>query len=265
MTSGFCFQTLIHKNKLMNTPKISWKLVALASALSIGVAPGVLTETARANEPITFQPIASQELAQVTGDIVTVLNEDPDFGFLVTALQTADMVSTLQGPGPYTVFAPSDFAFDALPSEVVDFLLMPENQDVLRAVLAYHVAPGELTLTDLSTGPLETLSGETVAVDYDDPDAVAVNEADIVVANVPATNGVVHYINKVLLPDNVVMVLQDELGIDPTPTRDVMTPTPTPTPTQTPTPTPTPTEPQTQAQPQTTPTEDTTQPVRGLW
>ena len=115
-------------------------------------------------------------------------------------MSTADLVETLQGTGPFTVFAPTDAAFEELGDDQVQSLLEPANRDQLQSILTYHVVPGKLTASDLSDGQeLETVAGEMLTVQIDG-DEVAVGDATVVEPNVEASNGVVHVIDTVLTP-----------------------------------------------------------------
>ena len=119
---------------------------------------------------------------------------------LVAAVTAAGLVDALQGDGPLTVFAPTDAAFAALPDGTVENLLLPENIEQLQAVLLYHVVPGQVMSTDLSgTINAATLEGATIEIVAND-DGVTVNGANVVAADVPASNGVIHVIDAVLLP-----------------------------------------------------------------
>ena len=144
--------------------------------------------------------------AQTEGnDIVDIASSNPDFSTLVAALSAAGLVDTLKGDGPFTVFAPTNAAFDALPAGTVDTLLMPENVDQLRSILLYHVVPGSVT-SDMVIGQVQnvaTVNGETVRVDGTGGKygaAVRVNDANVTSADILATNGVIHVIDKVLIP-----------------------------------------------------------------
>mgnify|MGYP001805045311 FL=1 len=117
---------------------------------------------------------------------------------MAEALAAADLTEILGGEGPFTVFAPTDDAFAALPEGAVEQLLLPENKDVLVQVLTYHVVPGALLSTDLETGSVETVEGSEVALDV--ADTVTVNNANVVVADVEASNGVIHIIDRVIIP-----------------------------------------------------------------
>jgi uncharacterized surface protein with fasciclin (FAS1) repeats len=147
---------------------------------------------------------ASQEQAPSTQqnaqDVVALAQDTTDLSTLVTAVSTAKLVDTLQGEGPFTVFAPTNAAFEKLGDEQVQSLLEPENRDQLTKVLTYHVVPGTLTAADLSDGQkLETVAGETLTVKVDG-DTVMVGDASVVQPDVEASNGVVHVIDGVLTP-----------------------------------------------------------------
>lgn len=136
---------------------------------------------------------------QGPGDIVDVAVGAGTFNTLVAAVKAADLVGALKGDGPLTVFAPTDDAFAALPAGTVENLLKPENKAQLQAVLLYHVVPGKVMSADLSgTVNAETLQGATVKIVVDE--GVTVNGANVVAADVAASNGVIHVIDAVILP-----------------------------------------------------------------
>jgi uncharacterized surface protein with fasciclin (FAS1) repeats len=134
-------------------------------------------------------------------DIVDTAVSAGSFGTLVAALQAAGLEETLRGPGPFTVFAPTDAAFAALPAGTVDSLLRPENQEQLRSILTYHVVPGTAPASSLAgqQGQLTTVEGGTLLVDGTG-DGVTVNGIAVSTADVAASNGVIHVIDGVLLP-----------------------------------------------------------------
>ncbi len=138
---------------------------------------------------------------QKSNDIVDTAIGAGQFTTLTAALDAAGLVETLKGEGPFTVFAPTDEAFAALPEGTVEDLLKPENKAQLVAVLTYHVVPGKVMSGDLAGKSLdaETVQGATVAVDGTN-DGVTVNEANVVSADVKASNGVIHVIDQVILP-----------------------------------------------------------------
>src|SRR6056297_1355200 len=133
-------------------------------------------------------------------DIVDTAVEAGNFTTLAAALEAAGLVETLKGEGPFTVFAPTDEAFAALPEGTVESLLEPENQDQLASILTYHVVPGSVMSGDLSDGmTAETVQGQEVTISIGD--SVMVNEATVVTPDVEASNGVIHVIDQVLLPE----------------------------------------------------------------
>lgn len=132
-------------------------------------------------------------------DIVDVAVGAGSFNTLVAAVQAAGLVETLKGEGPFTVFAPTDEAFAALPAGTVENLLKPENKDQLVAILTYHVVPGKVMSSDLSEGlTATTVQGGTVTITLEG--GPKVNGANIVQADIEASNGVIHVIDAVILP-----------------------------------------------------------------
>lgn len=132
-------------------------------------------------------------------DIVDTAVEAGSFNTLVAAVQAAGLVETLKGDGPFTVFAPTDEAFAALPEGTVESLLKPENKDQLIAILTYHVVPGKVMSGDLSDDmTAATVQGGEITIDLDN--GVMINDASVVTADVEAGNGVIHVIDKVILP-----------------------------------------------------------------
>lgn len=139
---------------------------------------------------------------QELGDIVAVATEAGSFGTLLAAATAADLVGTLQSAGPFTVFAPNDEAFAALPAGLVDALLKEENRETLVKVLTYHVVSGKVLAADVATGDVSTVEGSNIAVVVGD--AVVLNDsAHVVATDIKASNGVIHVINAVLLPAGV--------------------------------------------------------------
>lgn len=123
------------------------------------------------------------------------------FNTLAQAVEAADIAGLLQNSGPVTIFAPTDAAFAELPDGALELLLRPENQNLLRQVLAYHVVPGEVTSGQLQTGGVSTLGGG-LAVRVT-PERIVVNNGSVIRADIQASNGVVHAVNRVLLPPQI--------------------------------------------------------------
>lgn len=144
------------------------------------------------NAPVAMQPSQA-------GTIVEIAAGNPAFSTLVTAVQAAGLAETLSGKGPFTVFAPTNEAFAALPQGTLEKLLKPENRDLLRKVLTYHVVSGDVMAKDLRSGSVATVEGSPVAVQVQNQ-GVKVNNSNVVKADIDAKNGVIHVIDSVLLP-----------------------------------------------------------------
>src|SRR5690349_10933660 len=133
-------------------------------------------------------------------DIVDTAVAAGSFNTLAKALTAADLVTTLNGPGPFTVFAPTDEAFAKLPAGTVENLLKPENKAMLRRVLTYHVVPGRVTAADVvKVSFAKAVSGDTLSIKADGS-AVTVNNSKVVKTDIAASNGVIHVVDTVLLP-----------------------------------------------------------------
>ncbi|MCW5552748.1 MAG: fasciclin domain-containing protein [Verrucomicrobiae bacterium] len=133
------------------------------------------------------------------GDIVAVASSAGSFNTLVAAVKAAGLVETLQGAGPFTVFAPTDEAFAKLPKGTVEDLLKPENKQELVAILTYHVVPGKVTAAEVKTMKAKTVNGKELSLKVADG-KVSVDNASVVKADVMAKNGVIHVIDHVVLP-----------------------------------------------------------------
>ena len=133
-------------------------------------------------------------------DIVDTAVGAGQFKTLAAALKAADLVATLKGPGPFTVFAPTDEAFAKLPAGTVENLLKPENKAKLTAVLTYHVVPGAVKAEQVTKlDQAKTVNGAMVKVTTKGG-KVTINDATVVKADIPASNGIIHVIDKVILP-----------------------------------------------------------------
>jgi len=135
-----------------------------------------------------------------THDIVDTAVAAGSFTTLVAAVTAAGLVDTLKGPGPFTVFAPSDDAFARLPAGTVEDLVKPENKDKLTAILTLHVLSGAVHAADIAGKTLSPASVNGEALTVDGTDGVTVNGAKVVSADIACTNGVIHVIDAVLLP-----------------------------------------------------------------
>ena len=132
-------------------------------------------------------------------DIVDTAVDAGSFSTLVAAVEAAGLVDTLKGEGPFTVFAPTDDAFAALPEGTVENLLLPENKEQLVQILTYHVVPGKVMSGDLSNGmEAATVEGSDVTIMTEG--GVMVDDANVTTPDVEASNGVIHVIDKVIMP-----------------------------------------------------------------
>jgi uncharacterized surface protein with fasciclin (FAS1) repeats len=140
-------------------------------------------------------------MAQATpaGTIVEIAAGNSTFSTLVKAVQAAGLAETLSGEGPFTLLAPTNKAFAALPKGTLEKLLKPENRNLLRKVLTYHVISGDLMAKDLRSGKVATVEGNLVAIRVK-KHKIRVNKSNVVKADIDAKNGVIHVIDRVLLP-----------------------------------------------------------------
>ena len=182
---------------------MKFKLFAVAAVSAFALAACSPAETVTTEpavvEEVVAEPVVEEVVAPAT--IVDVAVGNPDFSTLVAAVTAAGLGETLAGEGPFTVFAPTNAAFAALPVGALDSLLLPENKDQLTAILTYHVVPGTVMAADLpaTATDVATVNGATVSV-IAAPEGATVNGAKITAADVAASNGVIHVIDTVLLP-----------------------------------------------------------------
>ncbi len=143
---------------------------------------------------------AAEAKAEMPRTIVDIAADNADFSTLVAAVKTAGLVETLNGDGPFTVFAPTNEAFAALPEGTVENLLKPENRAMLTSILTYHVVAGEVTARDVvKLKAAKTVQGQEIRITTG-KDMVMVNGANVVATDIQASNGVIHVIDKVILP-----------------------------------------------------------------
>ena len=136
------------------------------------------------------------------GTIVEVAAGAGTFNTLVAAVEAAGLVDTLSSEGPFTVFAPTDEAFANLPEGLVDALLLEENLGILADILTYHVVSGAVFSTEITPGDVVSVEGSTIAVEVTDA-GVTVNGANVTTADIEASNGVIHVIDAVILPEGL--------------------------------------------------------------
>ena len=181
--------------------------VVAATALTLAACSSSTDETSTetpaetTSETVVEEMPAEEAPAESAGTIVDIASSTDGFGTLVTAVGAADLVETLNGTGPFTVFAPTDEAFAALPPGLLDALLLPENKDTLVKILTYHVVPGAVMAADVTDGEVATVEGQNVTLST--ADGVTVNGAKVIQADVVASNGVIHAIDAVILPPDV--------------------------------------------------------------
>ncbi len=166
------------------------------SPSSSGAPPSLEAESPSGEAP------AAAPAADGSKSIVEMAGESEQLSTLSTAIDAAGLTDTLANGGPYTLFAPTNDAFAALPPGVLEALLQPENKDKLVQILTYHVLPTQVASSDLSTGAVNTLEGSPANIAAD-AGAVKVNTANVVEADVSANNGIIHVVDKVLIPQSL--------------------------------------------------------------
>jgi uncharacterized surface protein with fasciclin (FAS1) repeats len=134
------------------------------------------------------------------GDIVAIAAGNKDFSTLVAAVKAAGLVETLQGKGPFTVFAPTNAAFEKLPEGTVAMLLKPENKDKLVSILTYHVVAAKVMAADVKAGEVDTVAKKKFTIAVADG-KVMVDKATVTKTDIEASNGVIHVIDTVLIPE----------------------------------------------------------------
>ncbi|MBW4461292.1 MAG: fasciclin domain-containing protein [Nodosilinea sp. WJT8-NPBG4] len=159
-------------------------------------------EPTDAEQPTAEEPTDAEQPTASTDEqsIAEIAAGDENFEILTAAIEAAGLTEALSNSElSITVFAPTDEAFEALPEGTLDELLLPENRDQLAQLLTYHVVDGEVRSTDLISGEVDTLTGAPVTVTVGE-ESVTINEANVVMADIEASNGVIHIIDTVLLP-----------------------------------------------------------------
>ena len=185
-------------------------VLAATSVLALGACSSDNTEMAPETTmattvaPVTTDTTATTDTtvpettAAALGSVVEVAAASGSFSTLIAAIQVAGLAGTLSEGGPFTVFAPTEAAFAALPAGLLDKLLKPENKAILFKILTYHVVSGKVLSADVKDGVVASLEGSELT--FSTTGGVMVNEAKITTPDVPASNGVIHVIDKVLLP-----------------------------------------------------------------
>lgn len=177
-------------------------LLVVAAALVLSACAPAATSTPTQPPMPTATPVPPTA-TPAPKTIVDIAVADGRFSTLVTAVQAAGLVETLSGEGPFTVFAPTDDAFAKLPKETLENLLKPENKDQLVKVLTYHVVPGKVMASDVvKLSEAQTAAGEPIAIKVEG-NKVFVNDAQVILTDIEASNGVIHVIDAVILPPSM--------------------------------------------------------------
>jgi uncharacterized surface protein with fasciclin (FAS1) repeats len=182
-----------------------WILIfaAVASLSLVAAACGGEDETTASSEGETSAAADTTDMTEMT--ITDIVAGDENFSTLLAAVGAADLGGTLAGEGPFTVFAPTDDAFAALPEGTLDTLLEPENKDQLAGILTYHVLSGEVLAADVQSGEVTTVNGAPFTISVEDGGVFitdgAGNTAEVVATDITTSNGVIHVIDSVLLPE----------------------------------------------------------------
>jgi uncharacterized surface protein with fasciclin (FAS1) repeats len=177
----------------MKTFRSLLTFTAITIAFTGSIAAATCGQSCESTYPVTATAPPVRE------DLVAVAQQAGQFKTLVAAVQAAGLVETLQGKGPFTIFAPTDAAFGKLPAGTVEGLLQPENRAKLTAILTYHVLPGQVLAADVKTMSAKTVNGQDLAIKAG-ANGVTVNGANVVKTDVMASNGVIHVVDSVILP-----------------------------------------------------------------
>ena len=189
-------------------------MIAGAATAALLALSACNSEEPAENAAMTADPAMEQEAAPATdGTVVEVAQGNPEFSTLVEAVTAADLAGTLNGAGPFTVFAPTNAAFDKIPEADLQALLQPEQREALQGVLTYHVVPGRIMAADIASqaeaggGEVEltTVEGGVLTLSEDNGQWVITDEngntSTIAMADVAASNGVIHAIDTVVMPN----------------------------------------------------------------
>ena len=187
----------------MRQTRFTVAAVAVAVAALTLSACGSDSDTASSEPPAaaTSQAAPATSAPAAAGTIVEVASANTDFSTLVAAVKAAGLAETLSGAGPFTVFAPTDEAFAALPAGLLDKLLKPANKEALTKILTYHVVPAKVMAADVKAGDVTTVEGGEITITTDG--GVTVDKATGTATDVAASNGVIHVIDQVLVPADV--------------------------------------------------------------
>ena len=196
--------------RFTNAPRrVALVSLAVASALAIGACSSS-SKSSDSTSPTTIAPTTNSSMAATSNPsttantIVDVASSNPDFSTLVSAVKAAGLAETLSSTGPFTVFAPTNAAFEKLPAGTLASLLNPENKQKLADILTYHVVAGKVMAADVKTGTVKTANGADFNVTVNGTTVTITdgegNTATVVKTDIPAANGVIHVLDTVLLP-----------------------------------------------------------------
>ena len=179
----------------------------IAVCATAGLTLGACSSSSKTDAAATTSstaPASTETTMPTAKTIVEIAASNPDFSTLVTAVKAAGLAETLTGPGPYTVFAPTNAAFERLPAGTLTTLLKPANKAQLAGILTYHVVAGTVMAKDVKPGTVKTVNGADFTVALDNGSVVLTdgqgNKAKVVTTDIVASNGVIHVIDAVLLP-----------------------------------------------------------------
>jgi uncharacterized surface protein with fasciclin (FAS1) repeats len=184
-------------------------LIGAAALTAAACSDDAETSTAASPTSTAAAPTTTAPMDEVmaTGTIVDVAVSDPDFSTLVSAIQAAGLAETLNGEGPFTVFAPTNDAFAKIPAATLQSLLEPANKATLTKILTYHVVAAQVMAADVTPGEVVTVEGQPFTVEVEGTDVYIVDgkggRAQVVTTDVEASNGVIHVIDTVLIPADV--------------------------------------------------------------
>jgi uncharacterized surface protein with fasciclin (FAS1) repeats len=197
----------IKETRPMSFTKMHRTVATVSVVAAAGLALGACSSSSKAaTEPNTSTTAADTTMttAPAAKTIVEIAASNPDFSTLVAGVKAAGLADTLSGPGPFTVFAPTNAAFAKLPAGTLDTLLKPENKQQLAAILTYHVLPATVMASDVQPGKVKTVNGATVTVTTENGTVILTdgqgNKAKVIKTDIVASNGVIHVIDAVLLP-----------------------------------------------------------------
>lgn len=205
--------SLLKRTTALSAAVVGMGLLSVAPVIADnhGMQTDMQTESEAMSEPATGEMTDEMSSEMSSNTIVDIASGSENFSTLVEAVTAANLAGTLSEAGPYTVFAPTNEAFASLPEGALEFLLEPENEDLLSQVLTYHVVAGETLSSDLSTGGIDALSGGLAVGVFDS--GVVINNASVTQADVQASNGVIHQVNRVLIPEALQQTLAARLGV----------------------------------------------------